>query len=251
MASPPRVKNITIGIDLGTTYSCAAVYLKNTNIPDGPLTVAGYDQPKRLASLSYGPYAEEQWGQPSRNVDFFDVKADLEALFAPKILRFVKTQHVALHPGRSAQIECDGEIVGVIGELHPRLQQKYDLPLAPVVFEVDVASLQTVAVPIYRETSKFQAVSRDLALVVKQTVTVQALQDIFTAELLQNEVCKIVQAIVLFDEYRGKGLELDEKSLAFRFSLQDTQSTLQDDKIDAAMAALILAANNKIGARLR
>jgi phenylalanyl-tRNA synthetase beta chain len=232
-------------------FEIAAVYLKNANIPDGPLTIAGYDQPKRLASLSYGPYAEEQWGQPSRNVDFFDVKADLEALFAPKTLKFVKVEHVALHPGRSAQIECDGEIVGVIGELHPRLQQKYDLPLAPVVFEVDVASLQTVAVPIYRETSKFQAVSRDLALVVKQTVAAQELQDIFAAELLQNEVCKIVQAIVLFDEYRGKGLESDEKSLAFRFSLQDTQSTLQDDKIDAAMAALILAANNKIGARLR
>ncbi|AZP13490.1 phenylalanine--tRNA ligase subunit beta [Undibacterium parvum] len=232
-------------------FEIAAVYLKNANIPDGPLTVAGYDQPKRLASLSYGPYAEEQWGQPSRNVDFFDVKADLEALFAPKILRFVKTPHVALHPGRSAQIECDGQIVGLIGELHPRLQQKYDLPLAPVVFEVDVASLQNVVVPVYQETSKFQAVSRDLALVVKQTVAAQELQDIFAAELLQNEVCKIVQAIVLFDEYRGKGLESDEKSLAFRFSLQDTQSTLQDDKIDAAMAALILAANNKIGARLR
>ncbi|MCX7217980.1 MAG: phenylalanine--tRNA ligase subunit beta, partial [Burkholderiales bacterium] len=129
--------------------------------------------------------------------------------------------------------------------------QKYDLPLAPVVFEVDVASLQNVVVPVYQETSKFQAVSRDLALVVKQTVAAQELQDIFAAELLQNEACKIVQAIVLFDEYRGKGLESDEKSLAFRFSLQDTQSTLQDDKIDAAMAALILAANNKIGARLR
>ncbi|WP_295763430.1 phenylalanine--tRNA ligase subunit beta [Undibacterium sp.] len=232
-------------------FEIAAVYLKNANIPDGPLTVAGYDQPKRLASLSYGPYAEEQWGQPSRNVDFFDVKADLEALFAPKILRFVKVEHVALHPGRSAQIECDGQIVGLIGELHPRLQQKYDLPLAPVVFEVDVASLQNVVVPVYQETSKFQAVSRDLALVVKQTVAAQELQDIFAAELLQNEACKIVQAIVLFDEYRGKGLESDEKSLAFRFSLQDTQSTLQDDKIDAAMAALILAANNKIGARLR
>jgi phenylalanyl-tRNA synthetase beta chain len=232
-------------------FEIAAVYLKNANIPDGPLTVAGYDQPKRFASLSYGPYAEEQWGQPSRNVDFFDVKADLEALFAPKILRFVKTQHVALHPGRSAQIECDGQIVGLIGELHPRLQQKYDLPLAPVVFEVDVASLQTVVVPVYQETSRFQSVSRDLALVVKQIVAAQELQDIFAAELLQNEVCKIVQAIVLFDEYRGKGLESDEKSLAFRFSLQDTQSTLQDDKIDAAMAALILAANNKIGARLR
>ncbi|MFZ6749550.1 phenylalanine--tRNA ligase subunit beta [Undibacterium sp. Ren11W] len=232
-------------------FEIAAVYLKSGNVPDGPLTIAGYDQPKRLASLAYGPYAEEQWGQASRNVDFFDVKADLEALFSPKTLRFVKKEHVALHPGRSAQIECDGQIVGMIGELHPRLQQKYDLPLAPVVFEVDVAALQTLNVPIYQETSKFQAVSRDLALVVKQSVSVRDLQDIFAVETKDNDACKIVQAIVLFDEYRGKGLESDEKSLAFRFSLQDTQSTLQDDKIDAAMAALILAAKNKIAARLR
>lgn len=232
-------------------FEIAAVYLKNAAIPDGPLTVAGYDQPKRLASLAYGPCAEEQWGQASRNVDFFDVKADLEALFAPKVLRFVKAEHVALHPGRSAQIECDGQVVGIIGELHPRLQQKYDLPLAPVVFEVDAAALQTITVPVYQETSKFQAVSRDLALVVKNSVAVQSLLDVFHAEVKRNEACKIVQAIVLFDEYRGKGLESDEKSLAFRFSLQDTQSTLQDEKVDAAMAALVLAVNDKIGARLR
>jgi phenylalanyl-tRNA synthetase beta chain len=232
-------------------FEIAAVYLKDSAVPDGPLTVAGYGQPKRLASLAYGPCAEEQWGQASRNVDFFDVKADLEALFAPKVLRFVKTEHVALHPGRSAQIECDGQVVGIIGELHPRLQQKYDLPLAPVVFEVNAASLQTITVPVYQETSKFQAVSRDLALVVKNSVAVQSLLDVFNAEAKHNEACKIVQAIVLFDEYRGKGLESDEKSLAFRFSLQDTQSTLQDEKVDAAMAALVLAANDKIGARLR
>ena len=232
-------------------FEIGAIYLQDTNVQDGPLEVAGYQQPKRLAALAYGPVAEEQWGQETRNVDFFDVKADLEALFAPKTLRFIKQEHVALHPGRSAAIECDGKHIGYIGELHPRLQQKYELPLAPVLFEVDVAALQNVNVPMYQEISKFQAVTRDLALVVKQAVMVQNLLDVFQTEIRQNEACKIVQAVVLFDEYRGKGLETDEKSLAFRFSLQDTQSTLQDDKVEAAMNALVAAAGQQFAARLR
>lgn len=142
-------------------------------------------------------------------------------------------------------------MVGIVGELHPRLQQKYDLPLAPVVFEVDTHSLQSITLPIYQEISKFQAVTRDLALLVKQTISAQDLLDVFFAEAKSNETCKILQAVVLFDEYRGKGLESDEKSLAFRFSLQDTQSTLQDDKVEAAMASLLAAAASKFSARLR
>jgi phenylalanyl-tRNA synthetase beta chain len=232
-------------------FEIAGVYLRNADVLDGPMTIAGYDQPKRVAGLAYGNFAEEQWGQISRTVDFFDIKADLEALFAPKSVRFEKMEHPALHPGRSASISCDGQFVGVIGELHPRLQQKYDLPLAPVVFEVDTASLQSLQVPMFEEISKFQTVVRDLALVVKNTVSMQDFLDVFEAEIKNNDVCKIVQAIVLFDEYRGKGLDADEKSLAFRFSLQDTQGTLQDERVDAAMTALISVVNVKIAARLR
>lgn len=232
-------------------FEIGAVYLRDASVQDGPLSVAGYNQPKHLAALAYGPVAEEQWGLATRNVDFFDVKADLEALFAPKVLRFLKAEHVALHPGRSACVECDGKEIGFIGELHPRLQQKYDLPLAPIVFEVDVAALQEVKIPVYHEISKFQAVTRDLALVVKQDLPAQDLLDIFANETRSNEVCKIVQAIVLFDEYRGKGLSSDEKSLAFRFSLQDTQNTLQDDRVDAAMAVFLEVAMQRFAARLR
>ncbi|MFZ6844272.1 phenylalanine--tRNA ligase subunit beta [Undibacterium sp. RuTC16W] len=232
-------------------FEIGAVYLRDASIPDGPLTVAGYDQPKRIAALAYGPVADEQWGQATRNVDFFDVKADLEALFAPKVLRFSKAEHLALHPGRSASIECEGQFVGMIGELHPRLQQKYDLPLAPVVFEISTNALQTIQLPVYKEISKFQMVTRDMALQVKQSVSVQDLMDVFHHEAASNETCKILQAVVLFDEYRGKGLEFDEKSLAFRFSLQDTQSTLQDDKVEAAMAALLAAVATKFSAKLR
>jgi phenylalanyl-tRNA synthetase beta chain len=232
-------------------FEIGTVYLRNADVQDGPLTVAGYAQPKRLAAIAYGPVADEQWGQPVRNVDYFDVKADLEALFAPKNLRFAKADHPALHPGRSAQVLLDGAVIGFLGELHPRWQQKYDLPLAPVVFEVDTDALQVRDIPAYQEISKFPAVTRDIAVVVKQSVPMQDLLDTFVAEQRVNPACAIMQAIVLFDEYRGKGLGNDEKSLAFRFTLQDTQTTLQDDKVDAAMAAFIASVDKKHGARLR
>ncbi|QRX83208.1 phenylalanine--tRNA ligase subunit beta [Glaciimonas sp. PAMC28666] len=232
-------------------FESGTVFLRNPVSQDGPLSVAGFDQPKHVAGLAYGPYAEEQWGQASRVVDFYDVKADLEALYAPVTLRFAKIEHPALHPGRSAQVMLDGKVVGFIGELHPRLQQKYDLPLAPVVFEMAVDALQQREVPKYADISKFPAVVRDLAVVVSQAIPAQDLMDIFATEQRTNNACRILQAFVLFDEYHGKGLENDEKSLAFRFTLQDTENTLQDDTVDAAMSALIAAIGKIDGAKLR
>ncbi|MGV3741402.1 MAG: phenylalanine--tRNA ligase subunit beta, partial [Burkholderiaceae bacterium] len=232
-------------------FEIGAIFLRDSRQQDGPLAVAGYSQPKRVAALVYGPLTEEQWGLPSRNVDFFDLKADLEALFAPKTVRMAPLQHSALHPGRAAEVLIDGTPVGFIGELHPRWQQKYELPLAPVMFEVDAAALQARELPMYQEISKFPAVSRDIALIVQQTLPAQELLDIFEREKQGNPACGIVQAFVLFDEYRGKGLENSEKSLAFRFTLQDTRSTLQDEAVEAAMAALIAAATKAHNARLR
>jgi len=232
-------------------FEVGAVFMRNAAVQDGPLAVAGYEQPKRVAAIAYGPAADEQWGQPTRAVDFFDVKADLEALFAPRQLRFTKAEHPALHPGRCATVELDGKQIGLIGELHPRWLQKYDLPQAPVLFEVDAEALRERKVPSYAEISKFPGATRDLALVVKQDVPAQLVIDAFHAEIAANPAGKIVQAVVLFDEYRGKGLEADEKSLAFRFSLQDTQSTLQDEAVDAIMAAVAESASTKLSARLR
>jgi phenylalanyl-tRNA synthetase beta chain len=232
-------------------FELAAVYQRDTAVADGELSVAGYAQPKRVAAVAYGSAYEEQWGMADRNVDFFDVKGDLEVLFSPKKLRFAKADHLALHPGRSAWVELDGERIGVIGELHPRLQQKYELPLVPVVFEVSVSALQSRDIPAYQGISRFPAVVRDLALVVKTDVPAQDLLDAFVQEKRTNPDCNIVQAVVLFDEYRGKGLENDEKSLAFRVTLQDTQTTLQEEKVEAAIMALTSAVTRKHGAKLR
>jgi phenylalanyl-tRNA synthetase beta chain len=243
--------NLNRKINRVRVFETGAVFKRDEQVQNGPLSVAGYSQPKKVAAIAYGHTVEEQWSQPARNVDYFDVKADLEALFAPGTLRFAKASHPALHPGRSADILLDGKVIGILGELHPRWQQKYDLPLAPVVFEVEATALQQRAVPTYQEISKFPAVTRDIALLVKSHVQAQDLLDAFDAERQASTVGGIVQAIVLFDEYRGKGLENDEKSLAFRFTLQDTQATLNDNNVDAAMARFIEAAHQKYGAALR
>ena len=232
-------------------FEIGAIFQRNPFALDGALSIAGFDQPKRLAAMAYGPALDEQWGVPSRVIDYFDVKADLEAMLAPMLPRFVKIDHPALHPGRSAAIELDGKPVGFIGELHPRWLQKYELAQAPVLFEIDVLALQQRLTPKYDDISKFPGATRDLALVVKQDVAAQAVMDAFIAEKHSNPAGNIVQAIVLFDEYRGKGVEADEKSLAFRFSLQDTQTTLQDDAVDALMMAMAAAAGQKHHATMR
>jgi len=232
-------------------FEIGAIFRRNPSALDGALSIAGFDQPKRLAAMAYGPAFDEQWGVASRVIDYFDVKADLEAMFAPLLLRFVKTDHPALHPGRSASIELDGKPVGFIGELHPRWLQKYELAQAPVLFEVDALALQQRLTPSYKDISKFPGATRDLALVVRQDVAAQDVMDSFVAEKNSSSLGNIVQAIVLFDEYRGKGLEEDEKSLAFRFSLQDTQTTLQDTVVDALMTAMTTAACEKHDATMR
>ena len=243
--------NLNRKISRVRVFEIGAIFKRDSSVQDGPLSVAGYAQPKRAAGLAYGQAVEEQWGQAARNVDYFDLKADLEALFAPRALRFRKAVHPALHPGRSAEVLLDDKVIGFLGELHPLWQQKYDLPLAPVVFEVDVDALQQRIIPVYQEISRYPAVTRDLALLVKNHVQAQDLLDAFEVERREGSAGHLVQAIVLFDEYRGKGLENDQKSLAFRFTLQDTQSTLNDNNVDSLMAGFIEVARNKHGATLR
>jgi phenylalanyl-tRNA synthetase beta chain len=249
------VANIRYNINRKSTrvrvFEVGAVFNNDSHVADGPLTVAGIRQSKHVAAIAYGPVVNEQWGHEARSVDFFDVKADLEALCSPQKLHFAPLVHPALHPGRSAQVLIDGAPVGFIGELHPRLQQTMELPLAPVLFEVEAHFLQQKVVPVYAEISKVPAVTRDLALLVKQSLNVQSIFDVFDEQRIGSQICRIMQHIVLFDEYRGKGLPPDEKSLAFRITMQDTHSTLQDDSIDAALSAFIDVVNKKLGATLR
>jgi phenylalanyl-tRNA synthetase beta chain len=208
--------------------------------------VDGFAQPLRLGGLAAGPAQPEQWGTATRRVDFFDIKADVEALFAPRRLEFVKAAHPALHPGRCAELRLDGAAVGVIGELHPRWVQKYELGTAPVLFEIELPAMLATPFPAYVEVSRFPAVVRDLALVVPQS---QALAPLLAG--LKAAAPAIVRDVALFDVYQGKGLAESEKSLAFRIVMQDTQRTLEDAEVDAAIADLLAVAGRDFGASLR
>lgn len=202
-----------------------------------------YVQTQRLSGLAYGSVLSEQWGADARTVDFYDVKADVEALFAPVALTFVAAEHPALHPGRSAKIYCDGQFAGWMGELHPKWQR--EMAQAPVWFEIELDVLTKASVPRMSEIAKFLPVRRDLAILVDDSVTVQALTDAMLEARAPH-----VQEVGLFDVYRGKGVDLGKKSLAFRVLLQDTQKTLTDAEIEPSIALLVNVLN-KLGAQLR
>lgn len=204
------------------------------------------EQPEKLAGLAYGTRFAEQWSYQAEKVDFFDVKADIEVLFSPRQLTFRRAAHPALHPGRCAEVLLDGKVVGILGELHPQWVQKYDLVAAPIYFELDLQPLLARHTIQAQAVSRFPAVRRDLALVVADTLEVDAL-----ATTLRAAASHLVTEIALFDVYRGKGVEEGKKSLAFKVLMQDTARTLTDAEVDSVMQDLIAAAANSHAAQLR
>lgn len=212
----------------------------------GEQSVAGFAQPMRVAGLAGGYAHPEQWGVKTRLVDFFDVKADVETLLAPRNTQFEKISHPALHPGRAAAVLLDNRSIGIVGELHPQWVQKYDLGSAPVVFELELQPLLEVALPHYFEASRFPAVVRDLALLVPLELPAQTL-----LAGLREDLPSIVKTVEVFDVYHGKGVPEDQKSLAVRVVMQDTERTLAEDEVEAARSRLIRLAEEKFSAKLR
>ncbi len=212
----------------------------------GGAPVPGFHQPLCVAALAAGPVRPEQWGEAARGVDFYDVKGDLEALFAPLTLDFERLSDPALHPGRAAAIVFNGRRIGMLGEIHPTLVQRYELGSPPVVFEIELDAALVAELPVYSEISRMPAVTRDLALVVNQDVTVAQVLDV-----LRRNAGPIVREITLFDVYHGKGVEPERKSLAFRVLMQDTQRTLEEAEVETAVAVLVRQAEASLGARLR
>jgi phenylalanyl-tRNA synthetase beta chain len=191
-------------------------------------------QPERIAGLAYGPRLPEQWGQAKGSlVDFFDVKGDVEALAGGLALTFSASSHPACHPGRCAAVSAGGRTLGVVGELHPRLQQAYDLPAAPVVFELLSQPLQEGAAPRFRGVSRMPAVRRDYSFFVAETTAAGAI-----LESVRKVVPGFVREVEVYDQYRGKGVDPGQKSLALRIVMQDTDRTLTDSEVEEVMASV-------------
>lgn len=231
-------------------FETGRVFLRDASATDGALEVAGLRQPRRVAGLAYGPVDGLQWGGKDRQVDFFDVKGDVEALLAPRRATFVAAEHPALHPGRSARVELDGQPIGWVGELHPRWRQGYELPQAPVLFELDLDALLQRPVPAAKTLPRHPAALRDLAVVVGEGVTHDALM---AAVAAAND--PIVQSARLFDVFKPAqptaDLAAGERSLALRIELQDESATLTDERIEQAMAAVTASLQTRVGARRR
>lgn len=231
-------------------FELGRVFLRQPDAPAGPLAVAGVEQPMRVAGLAFGPAQAPQWGVRERLVDFFDVKGDIQALLAPRKPVFEPAEHPALHPGRCARVLLEGRAVGFVGELHPRWRQAYDLPQPPVLFELDLAAALPQPLPAYHPVSRQQPVRRDLALVVRDSMA----HDAVMAALLADPE-GLVRSALLFDVYKpgtqAVGLAADERSLAVHMELLDPQTTLTEERIEAAVAQALARAQAACGARLR
>ena len=226
------------------------VFWRDAGVLDGDVSVAGVAQPMRVAGLAYGPADAVQWGLTERTCDFFDIKGDVQALLAPQRADFVAAEHPALHPGRCARVDIDGRAVGWVGELHPRWRQAYELPTAPVLFELDLDALCARPLPEPVPVPKQQAAIRDLALVLPDHVSHDSL---ITA--VMADASGLVRAASLFDLYKAKtataSLSADERSLAVRLELRDDHATLTEPQIEAVIASTLARLHSQFGARLR
>lgn len=236
-------------------FELGRVFRKDASVPDSDTSVAGFDQPMRVAGLAYGGVDSLQWGSAERNVDFFDVKGDVQALLAPLQATFQPGEHSAMHPGRCASVWLGARCIGHVGELHPKWRQGYELAQAPVMFELALDAVLRRDVPVFQSVSRHQPVERDIAVVVKESVTHAAVMDAISAP---GSV--LLRDAVLFDVYRPKkaadgpvagGLAADEKSLAVRLTLNRDDATLTDDEIEAVVKDVVASLSDRVSARLR
>jgi phenylalanyl-tRNA synthetase beta chain len=232
-------------------FELGRVFLRDASVAGSDSTVAGFHQPMRVAGLACGPLDAAGWANDTRLVDFFDLKGDLEALLAPVQAVFAPVEHPALHPGRSASVSVNGRSIGVVGQLHPRWRQAYELTQTPVLFELDLDALLQRPVPEFSSVSRQQPVERDIAVIVAEAVTHAELMAQIHAASTQG----LLRSATLFDIYRpkeaGGGLSMGEKSLAVRLVLSDEQATLTDEQIEQAVRAIVERLSSQLGARLR
>ncbi|WP_312568586.1 phenylalanine--tRNA ligase subunit beta [Comamonas sp.] len=239
-------------------FELGRVFLRDDSVVESDTTVKGFDQPMRVAGLAYGAAAQQQWGIQDAKVDFYDVKGDVEALLAPLKPVFEAAEHPAMHPGRCARVVLNGQAIGFVGELHPKWRQEWDLAQAPVMFELELNAVLAREVPVFQAVSKHQAVERDIAVVVKESVTHAQVMAAVAAGVQGG----ILRNAVLFDVFRPKKLKAgeeaapgslaqDEKSLAVRLTLGRDDAALSDVEIDTAMQGAIAALQSQLQARLR
>ena len=235
-------------------FELGRVFLRDAESRNTDTTVAGYDQPMRVAGLAYGSRTAPSWNQPEKAATFFDIKADIAALLAPLQATYAAAMHPAMHPGRCASVSVGHKTIGFLGELHPQWRQSYEFSQAPILFELDLDAVLTRQVPAYKTVGKLQPVERDVAVIVPESVTHAELMAVIFAAATNG----LLKDAVLFDIYRPKpdvigqaGMQIGEKSLAVRLVLSSQTTTLTEDMIEAATQAVVKHLQATLNARLR
>jgi phenylalanyl-tRNA synthetase beta chain len=210
----------------------------------------GVAQAEVVAGLALGTRADEHWDGAGPEIDYFDVKGDVEAVLrltgAPEEFRFEAAVHPALSPGRTARILRGDRAVGWLGALHPALAKRIDKKRTAVVFALQLDVLAAAAVPQFKQYSKFPSIRRDLALVVPNEVSADAL-----TRAARAAAGDIVQHVVVFDVYRGKGVDSRRKSIGLGLILQDASRTLTDEDADQKTRSVIRQLEQEFGATIR
>ena len=182
--------------------------------------------------------------------DFYDAKADVEALFALagllEEIQFKTASYDGLHPGQTASIWYQECCIGAIGALHPEVQEKLNLTGSVYVYEIQLDILQTGHLPAFQPISKYPSIRRDIAIVVEENVAAADIQ-----ACIVEETGNLLTNLQLFDVYSGKGVDSGRKSVALGLTLQDSSRTLIDADVDSLMQRLMTTLNNKLGATLR
>jgi phenylalanyl-tRNA synthetase beta chain len=232
-------------------FEIGRVFHKDASVANTDTTVEGFDQPMHIAGVAFGSASPLQWGCKEQVADFFDVKADVQALLSPAVAQFEPAEHPAMHPGRCAKVLLNGQVVGHVGELHPRWRQSWDLTQAPVMFELSLEAVLHRAVPQSTGVAKFPNVERDIAVIVKDSVTHAQLMAAIHAARTQG----LLRSAVLFDVYRPKvdsaAMAMDEKSLAVRLTLNSDEATLNEAQIEGVVQAVVAELTSQVAARLR
>ena len=205
-------------------------------------------QDPMFAGVICGDIHHEQWAEQPQKVDYFDIKADVEALLAYSAAEsvFEAAEHPALHPGQSACIKQDGGIVGWLGALHPQVQKALDIDPRVYVFEIKQSAIANNRIPAFAPLSRFPEVRRDLAILVDEAIPVA---DILSA--INQASSDLVKETQLFDIYQGKGVDEGTKSVAFGLILQEFSRTLTDTEVDSEIDNIVSTLNQQFAATLR
>ena len=203
------------------------------------------------AALMTGEYGQFNCHEHSDHYDFYDMKGDVEALCADLGLRdiqFIANEHPALHPGKTAEINYKGQVIGWMGALHPRLLNALDLNQEVFLFEIEIPPLLSRVKPLYQRISKYPFIRRDLSLCVNEETAAAELERV-ARETLDP---RFLKSFYVFDVYTDAALaQQRKKSIAIGMVLQDDKATLQDADIQEMMAALIRALETQLSASLR